>query len=79
MLQANPVKKLYEICQKKKLSVRLVDLWRREGTYEVFINNQLRGTGKCREKKEIALNRAANNAYNELVRTIGLKEITASE
>lgn len=79
MLQAHPVRKLYEICQKNKLRVRLVDLWRREGTYKVFINNQLRGTGKCREKKEIALNRAANNAYNELVRTIGLKEIAATE
>ncbi|KAK6141202.1 hypothetical protein DH2020_025054 [Rehmannia glutinosa] len=66
MLQKNPVKKLFEICQKYKLKVKLVDLWSEEGTYKVFVNNQLRGKGMCREKKEIALNRAANDAYKEV-------------
>ncbi|KAL0328002.1 UNVERIFIED_CONTAM: Ribonuclease 3-like protein 3 [Sesamum calycinum] len=70
MLQKNPVKKLFEICQKHKLKVKLVDLWSQEGTYKVFINNKLRGKGMCREKKEIALNRAANDAYKEVVRRI---------
>lgn len=68
MLQKNPVKKLFEICQKHKLKLKLVDLWSQEGTYKVFINNKLRGKGMCREKKEIALNRAANDAYKEVVR-----------
>lgn len=70
MLQTNPVKKLFEICQKNKLNVQLVDHWSEEGTYEVFIGNQLMGRGKCSKKKEIALNRAAHNAYNEIVTTL---------
>ncbi|PIN21171.1 Ribonuclease III [Handroanthus impetiginosus] len=46
MLQKNPVKKLFEICQKYKIKVKLVDLWSQEGAYKVFINNQLRGKEK---------------------------------
>ncbi|KAL0405365.1 UNVERIFIED_CONTAM: Ribonuclease 3-like protein 3 [Sesamum latifolium] len=76
MLQKNPVKKLFEICQKYKLKVKLVDLWSQEGTYKVFINNKLRGKGMCREKKEIALNRAANDAYKEVVRRISEKNFS---
>lgn len=68
VLQQNPVRKLFEICQKYKLKVKLVDLWSEEGTYKVLVNNKLRGKGMCLEKKEIALNRAANDAYKEVVR-----------
>ncbi|KAL0319879.1 UNVERIFIED_CONTAM: Ribonuclease 3-like protein 3 [Sesamum radiatum] len=76
MLQKNPVKKLFEICQKYKLKLKLVDLWSQEGTYKVFINNKLRGKGMCREKKEIALNRAANDAYKEVVRRMSEKNFS---
>ncbi|XP_073065522.1 ribonuclease 3-like protein 3 isoform X1 [Primulina eburnea] len=72
-LQANAVKKLFEICQKYKLKVRLVDLWSQDGTYKVFVNNQLKGKGICHEKKEIALNRAANDAYKEVVRKMSMR------
>ncbi|KAK4429199.1 Ribonuclease 3-like protein 3 [Sesamum alatum] len=75
MLQKNPVKKLFEICQKYKLTVKLVDLWSQEGTYKVFIINKLRGKGMCREKKEIALNRAANDAYKGVVRSLSDKSL----
>ncbi|KAL3848999.1 hypothetical protein ACJIZ3_010881 [Penstemon smallii] len=75
MLQTNPVKKLFEICQKYKLKVKLVDLWSEEGTYKVFVNNQLKGKGMCREKKDIALNRAANDAYKEVVRIMTPKNL----
>ncbi|XP_075522094.1 ribonuclease 3-like protein 3 isoform X3 [Primulina tabacum] len=71
-LKANAVKKLFEICQKYKLKVRLVDLWSQDGTYKVFVNNQLKGKGICHEKKEIALNRAANDAYKEVVRKMSM-------
>lgn len=67
MLQTNPVKKLYETCQKHKLKVRVVDMWSHDGSFEVFIDNQMRGKGMCHVKKEIALNRAANKAYNEVI------------
>ncbi|EYU43123.1 hypothetical protein ABFS82_08G116300 [Erythranthe guttata] len=75
MLEKNPVKKLFEICQKYKLKVRLVDQWSQEGTYKVFVDNQLRGKGMCREKKEIALNRAANDAYKEVFRRISVQNL----
>ncbi|KAL7000048.1 hypothetical protein U1Q18_001197 [Sarracenia purpurea var. burkii] len=73
MVQMHPVQKLYETCQKNGFRVRLVDLWLKEGAYEVIVDNRLRGRGMCRAKKEIALNRAANNAYNEIVRKLGVK------
>ncbi|XP_049412735.1 ribonuclease 3-like protein 3 isoform X2 [Solanum stenotomum] len=67
MLETNPVKKLYETCQKHKLKVRVVDMWSHDGSFEVFVDNQMRGKGMCHVKKEIALNRAANKAYNEVI------------
>ncbi|KAG8364581.1 hypothetical protein BUALT_Bualt18G0012200 [Buddleja alternifolia] len=75
MLQTNPVKKLFEICQKYKLKVKLVDQWSEEGTYKVLVNNKLKGKGTCREKKEIALNRAANDAYKEVVRMMSRESL----
>ncbi|CAI9090085.1 OLC1v1024775C2 [Oldenlandia corymbosa var. corymbosa] len=74
MLQMNPVKKLFEICQKHRLDVRFVDHWAKEGTYEVFVEDHLRGRGQCHSKKEVALNRAANVAYNEVVKLLESKE-----
>ncbi|XP_051135219.1 ribonuclease 3-like protein 3 [Andrographis paniculata] len=66
VLQMNPVRKLFEICQKYKLKVKLVDEWSSQGTYKVYVNNKLRGKGVCWEKKEVALNRAANDAYKQV-------------
>ncbi|XAR55350.1 Ribonuclease III [Bertholletia excelsa] len=73
MLQTHPVRKLYETCQKNGLRVRFVDLWSKQGIYKVFIDNRLRGRGNCRARKDIALNRAANDAYNEIVKNLGVK------
>lgn len=73
MLQTHPVRKLYETCQKNGLKVQLVDLWSKEGAYEVIVDKHLKGRGKCVAKKEVALNRAANNAYIEIVKKLGLK------
>lgn len=75
MLEKNPVKKLNEICQKHKLKVKVMDLWSQEGTYKVFVDNKLRGTGTCHAKKETALNRAANDAYNEVLLILGPKKL----
>lgn len=76
VLQVHPVKKLYETCQKNGLKVRMVDLWLKEGAYEVIIDNRIKGRGMCRAKKEIALNRAADDAYHEIVRKLGFKHNT---
>ncbi|PSS16133.1 Ribonuclease 3-like protein [Actinidia chinensis var. chinensis] len=78
MLQIHPVKKLYETCRKNGLKIRLKDRWLKEGAYEVIVDNHLTGRGKCHAKKEIALNRAANNAYNEIVRKLGVKHDISS-
>lgn len=74
MLQTNPVKKLFEMCQKHRLKVKLKDLWLQEGAYEIFVNNQLRGRGEYPAKKEIALNRAADDACNKIIRSLYAKE-----
>ncbi|CAH9115757.1 unnamed protein product [Cuscuta epithymum] len=71
MLETNPVKKLKEMCQKHKLKVELVDLWAKNRTCEVLVDNQYRGRGKCLQKKEVALNRAASEAYDEVLRVLG--------
>nr|GMC81646.1 ribonuclease 3-like protein 3 isoform X1 [Ipomoea batatas]GMC88277.1 ribonuclease 3-like protein 3 isoform X1 [Ipomoea batatas] len=73
MLEANPVRKLFEICQKHKLKVQLIDLWAQNRTCEVLVDNQFRGRGKCLQKKEVALNRAASEVYNEVVNVLGIK------
>lgn len=74
VLQIHPVRKLYETCQKHGLKLQLVDLWSKEGAYEVIVDKNLKGRGKCRAKKEVALNRAANNAYIKVVTKLGLKQ-----
>ncbi|KAG5596655.1 hypothetical protein H5410_037887 [Solanum commersonii] len=57
MLEINPVKKLYETCQKHKRKVRVVNMSSHDGSFEVFVDNQMRGKGMCHVKKEITLNR----------------------
>ncbi|KAK4363204.1 hypothetical protein RND71_018445 [Anisodus tanguticus] len=66
---------LYETCQNHKLKVRVVDMWSHDGSFEVFIDNQLSGKGMCHVKKEIALNRAANKAYNEVIRILSVRNM----
>ncbi|KAL1562360.1 ribonuclease 3-like protein 3 [Salvia divinorum] len=75
MLETHPVKKLYEICQQHKLKVKLVDLWSRDGTYKVYVDGKLRGTGTSHAKKEVALSRAANAAYNEVLLNLSPKNL----
>ncbi|XP_047311714.1 ribonuclease 3-like protein 3 isoform X2 [Impatiens glandulifera] len=70
-LQDHPMKKLHETCQKRGMKIRLQDLWVKEGAYQIIVDGHLKGRGECRAKKEIALNRAAHNAYNQIVRNLG--------
>ncbi|KAL8238151.1 hypothetical protein R6Q59_019232 [Mikania micrantha] len=75
MLQQNPVRKLNELCHKRKLKIRFRDKWSKEGVYEVFIDNQLKGTGEYKAKKEIALNRAAEDAWNTILNNTNAENI----
>ncbi|XP_057786499.1 ribonuclease 3-like protein 3 [Salvia miltiorrhiza] len=79
MLEKNPVKKLVEICQKHKLKVKIVDLWSQEGTYKVFVDGKLRGKGTSHAKKTVALNRAANAAYNEVLLNLSPKDLNEGQ
>ncbi|KAL7185837.1 hypothetical protein ACSBR2_027740 [Camellia fascicularis] len=74
MLQAHPVTKFYELCQKHRFKVQFVDLWKESGAIEVFVDNKFVGKGTYSPKKLIALNRAANNAYNVTVKNLSIKD-----
>lgn len=75
MLQQNPVSKLNELCHKKKLKIRFRDKWSKQGVYEVLTGDQLIGRGEYKAKKEIAVNRAAEDACNNILNTMDDKNI----
>ncbi|MFQ6620270.1 hypothetical protein Gotur_000507 [Gossypium turneri] len=73
-LKIHPVTQLYEMCQKKNLKVKFVDLWKESTTFDVFVDDQFVGRGSCRLKKEIAHNRAAKDALDNIVRILDKKD-----
>ncbi|XP_004240163.2 ribonuclease 3-like protein 3 [Solanum lycopersicum] len=68
-LETHPVTKFYEVCQRNGWSVKLIDTWEKTGEIEVFAG-EFAGKGKFSGKKLIALNRAAHNAYCEIVKNL---------
>lgn len=72
-VKKHPVTELYEVCQKQKLKVKFVDLWKESTTFDVLVDDQLVGRGTYALKKEIAHNRAANDALNNIERIINEK------
>ncbi|XP_048232310.1 ribonuclease 3-like protein 3 [Ricinus communis] len=75
-LKIHPVTQLYEVCQKRNLKVKFVDLWRESMAVDVFIDDQLVGRGTYGLKKEIAHNRAAKDALDNIGRILGDKDTT---
>ncbi|KAF5741421.1 ribonuclease 3-like protein 3 [Tripterygium wilfordii] len=73
-LKIHPVTELYEVCQKKKMKLRFVDLWKEDMKFDVFIDDQLVGIGVYQPKKEIALNRAARDALDNIDRILAEKD-----
>ncbi|XP_076885881.1 ribonuclease 3-like protein 3 [Bidens hawaiensis] len=73
-LMKNPVAKLNEACNKFRLKPRTKDLWTEIGQIEIYVNDELIGKGKCKLKKIVAINRAADDAYNNLFEKVGNKE-----
>ncbi|XP_047324231.1 ribonuclease 3-like protein 3 [Impatiens glandulifera] len=63
----HPMTKLYQMCQKNGLKVCFVDLWKDTGRIDVLVDDEFIGRGVYKSKKEIAINRAANDACNKLV------------
>lgn len=66
-LPTNSMTKLTELCQKKRLKVQVVDLWEETGAFEIYVETEFVGRGEYGPKKIIALNRAAEDAYNEIL------------
>ncbi|XP_057984535.1 ribonuclease 3-like protein 3 [Hevea brasiliensis] len=75
-LKIYPVTELYEVCQKKHLKAKFVDLWRESMAFDMFIDDQLVGRGTHGLKKEIAHNRAAKDALDNIGRILGKKGST---
>ncbi|XP_022858272.1 ribonuclease 3-like protein 3 [Olea europaea var. sylvestris] len=69
-IQKHPVTMLYEICQKKNWEVSIRDIWRKTGEVEVYVDGKFAGRGKYEGKKLIAVNRAAHEANQHIVREL---------
>lgn len=69
-LQTRPMTKFSELCQKHGFKFEFVDLWEEKGAIYVFVENEFVGRGIYKAKKLTALNRAANNAYNQLLKNL---------
>lgn len=70
-LRPHPVTELYQVCQKRNLKLRFVDLWEESTAFHVYVDGRLAGRGMYQLKKEIAINRAAKDALNNLERILG--------
>ncbi|CAI0550929.1 unnamed protein product [Linum tenue] len=71
-LRVHPVTELYEMCQKRKLRLEFKGSWKQG--IDVYVNDQLAGRGNYESKKEIAQNRAAKDALDNLGKIVLLLE-----
>lgn len=76
-IKRHPVSELHELCQKNNLKLRFEDLWEQSTIVNVYINDQLVGSGSCDMKKDIANNRAAKDALNNVCRLLCEKDNVA--
>lgn len=74
-LVRHPVTLLFEICQKHGFTVEVHDLWNKTGQIEIIVSNQFVGRGQYNAKKIIAYNRAAAEAYNDIVTKLHLDAV----
>ncbi|KAK6784856.1 hypothetical protein RDI58_018311 [Solanum bulbocastanum] len=71
-LEIQSVTKFIELCQKNNLRIQLVDNWDKTREIEYFVDGKFAGKGKSSlgEKKETAKNKAANNAYHQVIKNL---------
>lgn len=75
-LEIQPVMKFNELLQKNRsLRAEVVDNWEKTGEVEYFVDGKLVGKGKFRGKKEIAHNRAAYDACEQVIRNLRVKNV----
>lgn len=77
-IKTHPVTQLYETCQKNNLKIRFVDLWKKSTGFDVYIEDQLIGSGYGL-KKDIAHNRAARDALDNIGRLLAERESTQNQ
>ncbi|KAI9095377.1 hypothetical protein K1719_026411 [Acacia pycnantha] len=77
-LKTHPVTELYQVLQKHNLKPQFVDLWKDSMAVEVLVDGQLVGKGICGSKKEIAQNRAALNALQNIQTILSAKDNSTS-
>lgn len=65
-LKVHPVTELNERCQKRKVKLDLKDSWERRGGIDLYIEGYFAGRGEYPLRKDIALNRAAKAALNNI-------------
>ncbi|KAL8045429.1 hypothetical protein ABFX02_08G114000 [Erythranthe guttata] len=78
-LSTQPVTLLYEICQREKLTLKMRDTWKENGEIEFLVVKEEQeelavvnnvGRAKYSGKKVIAKNRAALNAYSQIIQML---------
>ncbi|KAL5571250.1 hypothetical protein UlMin_020847 [Ulmus minor] len=74
MMRPHPKTQLYEMCQKNHLKIKFVDQWEASTSIDVFIDNQFMGRATYKLKKEIAHNRAAKTALENICKLLSEKE-----
>ncbi|KAK4716141.1 hypothetical protein R3W88_014479 [Solanum pinnatisectum] len=72
-LELNPITKMYELCQKNGLKTEFIDKWDETGEFVVFVDEKFVGKGKSSGEKITAKNRAAHNAYYQVLRILSEK------
>ncbi|KAJ0437122.1 putative double-stranded RNA-binding domain-containing protein [Helianthus annuus] len=71
-LSLNPMTKLNETCQKMGIKLEYKNLWIETGDIEIYKDNELIGKGNYKKKKTTAKNKAAADAYENLVKLFGI-------
>ncbi|KAK9056777.1 hypothetical protein SSX86_024140 [Deinandra increscens subsp. villosa] len=73
-LSLNPMMKLNETCQKMGIKLEYKNLWIETGDIEIYKDNELIGKGNYKKKKTTAKNKAAADAYDNLVKLFDIYE-----
>ncbi|KAL3363780.1 hypothetical protein AABB24_012822 [Solanum stoloniferum] len=72
-LEIQPVTKIMQLCQKNKLEINIVDNWEETREFECFVDGKSVAKGKSSQNKDTAKNRAAYNAYEQVIENLPMK------
>ncbi|KAL3624673.1 hypothetical protein CASFOL_031341 [Castilleja foliolosa] len=71
-LPTHPVIQLRELCQRKGFTVKIRDFWAETGEIEFVIDDEFVGRAKYSAKRVVAKNRAALDAYKQIIERLDL-------